>query len=39
MYTKNNCFGTKSPCWAPGDLDWTKIARAQIDHEANNMRP
>ena len=28
---------TKSPCWVPGGLDWTKIAHAQLDHAANKM--
>ena len=32
-----NIFLTKSSCGAPGGMDWTKIAHAQLDHGTNNM--
>ena len=32
-------FLDQVPQWAPWGLDSTKIAHAQLDHGANNMRP
>ena len=38
MYFENRIL-IKSFCGAPWGPDWTKIAHAQLDHEANNIRP